>query len=135
MARILLCTLCDDVRLEVGNKHTLVGLFDTFNVVDFTQPLPPFSIFARIGLEEEGQHPFGLRLVSEEGDFRVELGGQLEARTQSEVTDLFEGVVNVKIGGMRLPRPGRYHVRFTVDARELEGCSFIVRVVKPPTMQ
>ena len=42
MSQLLFCTLCDDVRFELGNKHTLVGLFDTFTVADFAQPLPSF---------------------------------------------------------------------------------------------
>ena len=46
MAQLLVCMLCDDVRFELGNKHTLVGLFDTFNVADFAQALPPFRVFA-----------------------------------------------------------------------------------------
>ena len=62
MPQLLLCTLCDDVRFELGNKHTLVGLFDTFNVADFAQPLPPFRVFARFALDTPGSHevPFGV---------------------------------------------------------------------------
>src|SRR4029450_10624082 len=84
MAQLLFCTLCDDVRFELGNKHTLVGLFDTFNVADFAQPLPPFRVFARFALDAPGTHPVGLRVANAEGDFRVEVSGRLEARVPSE---------------------------------------------------
>src|SRR5262245_18152895 len=110
MAQLLLCTLCDDVRFEVGNKHTLVGLFDTFNVTDFGQPLPPFRVFARIALDAPGSHPVGLSITSADGDFRVEVQGRLEARAPSEVSGRFETVFAATLSSLRIPRPGRYEV-------------------------
>ena len=75
MAQLLLCTLCDDVRFELGNKHTLVGLFDTFNVTDFAQPLPPFRVFARLGARCAGDASGRPQHRSADGDFRVEVAG------------------------------------------------------------
>src|SRR5262245_69541 len=135
MARLILCTLCDDVRFELGNKHTLVGLFDTFNVTDFAQPLPPFRIFARIALDAPGSHPVGLHITNAEGDFRVEVAGRLEARTPSEVSGLFESVFAAALGALRLPRPGRYDVRLSVDGQDIGGCSFLAVGAGRPTLQ
>src|SRR5215469_2964906 len=92
MPQLLMCTLCDDVRFELGNKHTLVGLFDTFNVADFAQPLPAFRVFARLALDTPGTHEVKLQIVNAEGDFRVEVVGRLEARAPSEVSGRFESI-------------------------------------------
>ena len=108
MAQLLVCMLCDDVRFELGNKHTLVGLFDTFNVTDFAHALPSFRVFARFALDAPGSHPVGLRIVNAEGDFRVEVTGRLEARTPSEVSGRFESVFAATLAALRVPRPGRY---------------------------
>ena len=135
MAQLLFCTLCDDVRFELGNKHTLVGLFDTFNVADFAQPLPVFRVFARFALDAPGTHAVGLLITSAEGDFRVEVTGRLEARVPSEVSGRFESVFAATLGALRIPRPGRYEVRFTVDGREVGGCAFLAVGVGQPTLQ
>jgi hypothetical protein len=135
MPTLLLCTLCDDVRIEQSGKHMLIGLFDRFTVGDFARTLPNFHVFAKIGVDDEGQYPVSVRLASHEGDFDVELQGQLNARLRSEATDLFEAVLDLCVTGLRVPRPGRYHVRLTVDGRELGGCAFVVDAAVPPTVQ
>ena len=135
MSELLLCTLCDDVRFELGNKHTLVGLFDTFNVADFAQPLPPFRVFARFALDAPGTHPVGLRVANAEGDFRVEVSGRLEARAPSEVSGRFESVFAATLASLRVPRPGRYEVTLSVDGHELGGCAFLAVAAARPTLQ
>lgn len=135
MAQLLLCTLYDDVRFEVGNKHTLIGLFDTFNVTDFEQPLPPFRVFARIALDTPGTHPVGLSVASAEGDFRVEVQGRLEARAPSEVSGRFESVFAATLSALRVPRPGRYDVRLAVAGQEVGGCAFLAVAARQPTLQ
>src|SRR5688572_23295125 len=79
-AQLLLCVLCDDVRQELAGKISLMGLFSNFGVTDFTQPLPPFHIVTRIGVKSEGHHGVKMRLASQEGDFVLELPGELQAR-------------------------------------------------------
>src|SRR5262245_19810357 len=135
MPQLLMCTLCDDVRFELGNKHTLVGLFDTFNVADFAQPLPPFRVFARFALDTAGVHPVGLRIANAEGDFRVEVTGRIETRSPSEVSGRFESVFAATLAALRVPRPGRYEVQLSVDGREVGGCAFLAVEVKRPTLQ
>ena len=135
MAQLLVCMLCDDVRFELGNKHTLVGLFDTFNVADFAHALPPFRVFARFALDTPGVHPVGLRIVNAEGDFRVEVSGHLEARTPSEVSGRFESVFAATLAALRVPRPGRYEIQLSVDGREVGGCAFLAVSIRQPTLQ
>jgi len=134
-ARILLCTLCDDVRLEVGNKHTLVGLFDVFDVADFAHALPAFCVFARLAVDRPGKHPFALRLVDGEGDVRMELSGHIDARQPNEASGLFEGIVSAKLVGVRVARPGRHRVEFVIGGKALEACGVLVRVAVPRVVQ
>src|SRR5574341_2408830 len=62
MAKIILATLCDDVREEKTGKFSLMGLFDRFLVTDFRAPLPPFWLFVQIGCETEGEHSLSVEL-------------------------------------------------------------------------
>jgi hypothetical protein len=135
MPQLLLCTLCDDVRFELGNKHTLVGLFDTFNVADFAQPLPPFRVFARFALDAPGSHEIRLQILSAEEDFRVEVTGRLEARAPSEVSGRFESIFAATLAALRVPRPGRYEVRLTVGGHDVGGCAFLALGVAKQTLQ
>lgn len=135
MAQLLLCILCDDVRFELGNKHTLVGLFDTFNVTDFAQPLPPFRVFARFALDRPGPHPIGLRITNAEGDFRVEVAGRLEARAPSEVSGRFESVFAATLASLRVPRAGRYEIALSVDGHQVGGCVFLAVAAGQSTLQ
>jgi hypothetical protein len=135
MAQLLLFTLCDDVRFELGNKHTLVGLFDTFNVADFAEPLPSFRVFARFALDAPGLHAVVLRIVNAEGDFRVDVAGRLEARAPSEVSGRFESVFTATLTALRVPCPGRYEVRLSVDSQEVGGSAFLVVQIAQPTLQ
>ncbi len=135
MGQLIFCTLCDDVRFELGNKHTLVGLFDTFNVADFAQPLPPFRVFARFALDTPGSHPVSLRIENAEGDFRVEVVGRLEARTPSEVSGRFESVFAATLASLRVPRPGRFELRLSVDGQDVGGCAFLALASASPTLQ
>lgn len=135
MPQLLLCTLCDDVRFEVGNKHTLVGLFDTFNVSDFAQPLPPFRVFARLAVDAPGTHKVLLRIQHVETDFRVEVTGRVDARQPSEVTGRFEAIFSATLPAIRLPGPGRYDVRFTIGGSDIGGCAFLVHEMTPPLLQ
>ncbi len=134
MPQVLLCTLCDDVRTEVGNKHTLVGVFDSFNVVDYEQPLPKFHVFAKFGIEAGGTYPFRLTVSDDAGEMRSELRGEFEARERSDASGLFEGVLNLAIAGMQIPRAGRYTVRFTIGDTSLDGCAFVARTLERSTI-
>jgi hypothetical protein len=135
MPRLLLCTVCDDVRFEMSHKHTLVGLFDTFNVADFAQPLPTFRVFARIGLESPGTHPLMLRITGASGPFRLEIAGSLDARAPSEVSGFYEAVFTATIAALRIPGPDRYQVRLEVDGTDIGGCTFLAVAMSRPTLQ
>jgi len=131
----MIAALCDDVRNEVRGKVSLMGLFDNFTVSDPSKPLPPFRLFARIGVTTPGEHSVQLRIVSLESDFSVELPGKLSARETSAASGLHEAVMTLGITGLVVPGPGRYRLRFVVDNAELDGPMFTVSQREKRTIQ
>ena len=124
--RLLIAALCDDVRTEVRGKVSLMGLFDNFSVSDGDKPLPPFRVYARIGVTAPGEHAVQLRISSVEDDFQVELPGKLTARETSAASGLHEAVMTLGITGLVVPRAGRYRLRFVIDGVEVDGPMFTV---------
>ncbi len=104
-------------------------------MADFAQPLPSFRVFARIALDAPGTHPVTLAITNADGDFRVEVAGRLEARTPSEVSGRFESVFAAALAALRVPRPGRYDVRLSIDGEDVGGCAFLAVAAARPTLQ
>lgn len=134
-ARLMIAALCDDVRSELRGKVSLMGLFDSFSVGDASKPLPPFRVYARIGVTTPGEHTVRLRIASMDDDFQVELPGKLNAREASAASGLHEAVMTLGISGLVVPGPGRYRVRFFVDDAELDGPMFTVGQRERRTIQ
>jgi hypothetical protein len=124
--RLLIAALCDDVRAELRGKVSLMGLFDNFSVSDLDKPLPPFRLYARIGVTTPGEHAVRIRITSIEEDFQVELPGKLTARETSAASGLHEAVLTLGITGLLVPRAGRYRLRFVIDDVEVDGPMFTV---------
>jgi len=124
--RLLIAALCDDVRNELRGKISLMGLFDNFSVSDVEKPLPPFRLYARVGMTTPGEHAVRIKISSIEEDFEVELPGKLTAREASAASGLHEAVMTLGISGLVVPRPGRYRLRFVVGGVEVDGPTFTV---------
>jgi len=105
---------------------SLMGLFDNFSVGDLGKPLPPFRVYARVGVETPGEHVVRLKISSLEDDFHVELPGKLVARETSAASGLHEAVMTLGITGLVVPRVGRYRLRFVIDDVVLDGPMFTV---------
>ena len=132
MPQLLLCTLCDDVRFELGNKHTLVGLFDTFNVADFAQPLPPFRVFARFALDAPGTHPVGLTVVERRRRLPRRggraAGGAHAERGERPLRERVRGDARVRCACRARDATS---VRLSVDGQEVGGCAFLAVAASP----
>ena len=135
MTRVLLAILCDDVRVEVGHKHSLMGLFDTFTLADLAQPLPSFHVFARFALEDDDPHDVVIELRGREGGFHLQFPARVQALARDPTTDLYLATLNAALAGIRVPHPGVYQITFRIDGEQLDGPSFVVRPTKPPTLQ
>ncbi len=135
MPKTLLAVLCDDVRLEQSNKFSLMGLFNQFQVRDFTQPLPSFHIFAQIGFEKEGDYQIEIELRTVEGENIFRLEGLVQATGTDRVRNSPVGTMIFKIGNLKIPRPGRYEFALKCSNQPLATIPFEAMVPKQPFVQ
>ena len=133
--QVYCAVLCDDVRQEVGGKKSLMGLFTNFNVFDYQQPLPTFTVFVRLGFTHQGRHTLKLEARSHEGDFKVGFQGPVEANTQDEAREQYMADVNFTFENLKIPREGPYSVDVSVDDKVITEIPFMVKTHKPPVVQ
>lgn len=70
---------CDDVRLEIGNKFTFVGIYTSdLNLPDFPCTLA-LRIVVLVDFPEAGPFHFAFRLMHSNGTKIAEIEGKLEA--------------------------------------------------------
>jgi hypothetical protein len=129
MAKLLLATLCDDVREEKTGKVSLMGVFDRFMVADFRAPLPTFWLFAQIGCEREGEHTLTVEFRRIEGDviFRGDIKHQVNGK--NSVTNLFHANINLRLERVTIPGPGAYE--FSVHSDGIPVGTLPVDVIQP----
>jgi len=135
MPRVLLAVLCDDVRQELGGKVSLMGIFTRFNVTDFTQPMPSFHVFAKIGFEAPGDYPIDVELRSSEGQRMFQLQGMAHVEAQEQTTNLYVANLDLRMGSLKLPRPGGYEFALRCNNRQIGLVPFDAVVVTPPLVQ
>ncbi len=133
--RVIVAVICDDVRHEQGEKESLMGLFTTFRVSDYQQPLPRFAVFLKLGFDEAGAHTVGLNVRSHEGDFGINLEGPVEAGARDEAYGQYLAGMVLNLPDLKVPREGRYAVNVKVDGTEVVQIPFVVKTTKPPTVQ
>jgi len=130
MARLLLATLCDDVREEKTGKFSLMGLFDRFLVSDFRAPLPTFWLFALIGCDTEGEHTLTIELRRVEGEPVFHADIKHHAIGRSSTTGLCHANVNLRLEHLTIPGPGAYEFAIHSDGHSIG--SLPVEVAQPP---
>ena len=135
MPKAFFAVLCDDVREEMRGKVSLMGIFSQFMVSDFSKPLPRFRLFAKIGFESDGNHPFTIRLRSGEGQNIFEFHGVANVRDEDEVTNLYTANLNLGFDDLKLPRPGIYELDFLYQDQTFHVVPLQAVMVKPPTLQ
>ena len=130
MTKLLLATLCDDVREEKTGKFSVMGLFDRFLVTDFRVPLPTFWLFALIGCDTEGEHTLGIEFRRAEGDsvFNAEI--KHHAVGVKSATGLYHANVNLRLEHLMIPGPGAYEFAIHSDGNHIG--SLPVEVSQPP---
>ena len=130
MAKLLLATLCDDVREEKSGKFSLMGLFDRFLITDFRAPLPTFWLFALIGCDNEGEHSLAIELRRVEGEPVFHADIQHHALGRNDTTGLYHANINLRVEHLTIPGPGAYE--FAIHSDGVSIGSLPVEVAQPP---
>ena len=118
--RLLYMIFCDDVRLEVGNKLSLMGVFQNIAVQQFPIALFKFAVISH--WQGEGSYLSEVRVLSPDRSqvlaaqqptrFDVEPGG-----TADNISFFFN---------VQLPAPGRYWVQTLIDSTLFDERPFAV---------
>jgi hypothetical protein len=101
---------CDDVRLEVGNKLSLMGVFHQIAVQRFPVTLMKFAIVTQ--WRGEGSHLSEVRVMSPDRK-------QLIVQADPAPFDVAPGGVANNISfffNVEFPAPGRYHVQTLINS-------------------
>jgi hypothetical protein len=130
MAKLLLATLCDDVREEKSGKFSLMGLFDRFLINDFRAPLPTFWLFALIGCDSEGEHTLAIELRRVEGDPVFHADIKHHALGRNSTTGMCHANINLRLEHLTIPGPGAYE--FALHSDGIHIGALPVEVSQPP---
>ena len=130
---VILAAICDDVRHEVGNKVSLMGIFNQFLIADFQQPLRPFKVYAKLRFTAEGQHTVAFRFANLQGDFNIRMEAPVVATREDPVFGGYTANVEVGVDNLKLPRPGEYQIDISCDGTLADSIPFRVVTVTPPT--
>lgn len=123
---IVYTIFCDDVRLEVGNKLSLMGVFHQIVVQQFPVSVMKFAVVSQ--WRGEGTHLSEVRILTadrqqpvvlaEPSPFQVSPGG---------VANTISFFFNVMF-----PAPGEYRVQTLVDSTLFDEQTLTVSAFEPP---
>ncbi|HEX8282161.1 MAG TPA: hypothetical protein VF588_02350 [Pyrinomonadaceae bacterium] len=101
---------CDDVRLEVGNKLSLMGVFHQVMVQHFPVTVMKFAVVTQ--WRGQGRHLSEVRILSEDGQRPVVLADPSPFEVaHGGVANNISFFFNVEF-----PAPGRYRVQTLIDS-------------------
>ena len=101
---------CDDVRLEVGNKLSLMGVFHQIMVQHYPVTVMKFAVVTQ--WRGEGRHLSEVRILTEDRQQAVVLA-------EPSPFEIAAGGVANNISfffNVEFPTPGRYHVQTLIDS-------------------
>lgn len=128
--RIGTIIVCDDVRVEVSGKETLVGVYNGVVVIP-SFPATMAKLCFRLPIYAD--HPFDasmtFQVYSPSKKKLIEIKGDASANPSDAGHELPFGFA---IGNLSLPEPGEYEVRFCFGpAKPKRVSSFLVRQPRP----
>ncbi len=108
--RLSYTVFCDDVRLEVGNKLSLMGVFHQILVQHFPVTVMKFAVVTQ--WRGDGRHLSEVRILTEDRQQAVVLA-------EPSPFEIASGGVANNISfffNVEFPAPGRYHVQTLIDS-------------------
>ncbi len=124
-AHLVYCIVCDDVRLEVGNKISLMGVFENLFVPTF--PAMLFKLAVVNHWEGEGEFETQVRLLyPDRGDFAVSMPSRFVIDRQGYADNI------TFFTNLTFDRAGTYTVQTYLDGLPMAEKSLYVHLVPPP---
>jgi hypothetical protein len=124
-AHLVYSILCDDVRLEMGNKLSLMGIFENVFLSSFPATLLKCAVVNHwVGA---GDYETQVRIVSPEGRevaVSAPSGFRIDPQGYADNVTFFTNVV--------LDRAGTYMIRTSLDGKMLSERALYVRMVQQP---
>ena len=108
--RLSYTIFCDDVRLEVGNKLSLMGVFHQILVQHFPVTVMKFAVVTQ--WRGDGRHLSEVRILTDDRQQAVVLA-------EPSPFEVAAGGVANNISfffNVEFPTPGRYHVQTLIDS-------------------
>ena len=116
---------CDDVRLEIGNKLSLMGVFHQVLVQHFPVTVMKFAVVTQ--WRGEGRHLSEVRILTDDGQHPVVLA-------EPSPFEVMHGGVANNISfffNVEFPQPGRYRVQTLIDSSLADEQELTLLLVGP----
>lgn len=123
--RLSYTVFCDDVRLEVGNKLSLMGVFHQIMVQHFPVTVMKFAVVTQ--WRGDGRHLSEVRILTEDRQQAVVLA-------EPSPFEIASGGVANNISfffNVEFPAPGRYHVQTLIDSSLADEQEMTLVLVAP----
>jgi hypothetical protein len=123
-AQLVFSILCDDVRLEMGNKLSLMGVFQNIFLPSFPSVLLKFAVVNH--WEGTGQFETQVRILTPD---RREIAVSAPSRFGIETQGYADNITFFT--NVAFDRPGTYTVQIFIDGRPVEEKRFYIHHVSP----
>ncbi len=123
--RLSYTVFCDDVRLEVGNKLSLMGVFHQIMAQHFPVTVMKFAVVTQ--WRGDGRHLSEVRILTEDRQQAVVLA-------EPSPFEIASGGVANNISfffNVEFPAPGRYHVQTLIDSSLADEQEMTLVLVDP----
>jgi hypothetical protein len=124
-AHLVYSIVCDDVRLEMGNKLSLMGVFENVFLPSFPSILLKFAVVNH--WEGDGQFETQVRIMNPE---RRELVASAPSTFKIENQGYADNITF--FSNVAFDRPGAYSVHVMIDGKTVAEKRIFVHHVQPP---
>lgn len=130
------CLVCEDLRLEKGNKATILGFYGVapdvaIKVQDLKLPLQSI-MFMFIGGEGEGQFKITLQILNNDG---VEVKQFPEIDFKIEPPSARTSIISFSLRNFTFGASGAYTVRLSVDGTVQYETTLEIQQAKPEDLK
>jgi len=124
-AQLVYCVVCDDVRLEMGNKLSLMGVFENVFLPSFPSILLKFSVVNH--WEGVGQFETQVKILNPE---RKEVVASAPSTFKIENQGYADNITFFT--NVAFDRAGPYAVQIMIDGKTVAEKRIFVHHVQPP---